>query len=80
MANDTEINVSDMNQMLSTTEASSILRVHPNTLRRWSDQGIVKSYRVGPRGDRRFMLYDIAAFLASGFNTSNYAFDRIGNL
>ena len=49
--------------MLRTGEACRILCVHGNTLRRWSEQGIVKVYRVGPRGDRRFRLEDIAALL-----------------
>jgi excisionase family DNA binding protein len=49
--------------MLRTGEACRILCIHANTLRRWSEQGIVKSYRVGPRGDRRFKREDIAALL-----------------
>lgn len=50
-------------RMLRTGEACRILCVHCNTLRRWSEQGIVKAYRVGPRGDRRFRREDIAALL-----------------
>ena len=49
--------------MLRTGEACRILCIHANTLRRWSEQGIVKTYRVGPRGDRRFRREDIAALL-----------------
>jgi excisionase family DNA binding protein len=49
--------------MLTIREASRLLNVHANTLRRWSEQGIVKSYRIGPRGDRRFKQEDIAALL-----------------
>jgi excisionase family DNA binding protein len=49
--------------MLRTGEACRILCIHSNTLRRWSEQGIVKAYRVGPRGDRRFRRDDIAALL-----------------
>jgi len=51
--------------MLRTGEACRILCIHANTLRRWSEQGIVKAYRVGPRGDRRFRRDDIAALLIS---------------
>ena len=50
--------------MLTTTEVSRLLHVHPNTLRLWSDRGIIKTYRVGPRGDRRFSQDDITYFLA----------------
>jgi excisionase family DNA binding protein len=49
--------------MLTVREVSQLLHVHSNTLRRWSDQGIVKSYRIGPRGDRRFKAEDIAVLL-----------------
>jgi len=46
------------NNMMTVSEASKILHVHPNTLRRWSDKGIIKSYCITPRGDRRFMSGD----------------------
>ena len=35
--------------LLTMREASQVLRVHPNSLRRWSDEGLLKSYRVGVR-------------------------------
>lgn len=49
--------------MLTVREVSQLLHVHTNTLRRWSDQGILKAYRIGPRGDRRFKPEDIAVLL-----------------
>lgn len=49
--------------MLTVREVSQILHVHSNTLRRWSDQGIIKAYRIGPRGDRRFKQEDISLLL-----------------
>lgn len=51
------------NSMLTVREVSQLLHVHSNTLRRWSDQGILKAYRIGPRGDRRFKPEDIAVLL-----------------
>ena len=51
-------------RLLKIREASKLLNVHSNTLRRWSDLGIVQSYRIGPRGDRRFKLEDIALLVA----------------
>ena len=50
--------------MLTTGEASKILGVHSNTLRRWNNQGIITAYRIGPRGDRRFRREDVAALPA----------------
>lgn len=49
--------------LLNVHEVSQLLHVHENTLRRWSDQGIIKAYRIGPRHDRRYKQEDIAALL-----------------
>ena len=59
MANNTR----QISTMLTVREVSRLLHVHSNTLRRWSDQGIIKAYRIGPRGDRRFRPEDIAVLL-----------------
>ena len=65
MAGSTEFNLArwvdnQRGSMVTVRQASRLLHTHPNTVRRWSDQGIIKAYRIGPRGDRRFMLEDIA--------------------
>ena len=52
--------------MLTTRDVAQLLNVHINTVRRWSNQEILKTYRIGPRGDRRFRREDIEAFLAEG--------------
>ncbi len=52
-----------VSSMLTVQEVSQLLRVHGNTLRRWTRQGIIKAYRIGPRGDRRFRAEDIAVLL-----------------
>ena len=57
------VTVNKVELMLSTTEVSQLLHVHPNTLRRWSNKGIIKTYRIGPRADRRFRQDDIDRFL-----------------
>ena len=50
--------------MLTIKDVARLLHIHVNTARRWSDQGILKSYRITRRGDRRFRQEDIARFLA----------------
>jgi len=50
--------------MLTIGEVARLLHIHNNTVRRWSDQGILKVYRITHRGDRRFRREDIARFLA----------------
>jgi excisionase family DNA binding protein len=44
-------------------EGSRLLGLHPNTLRRWGDRGLLAAYRIGPRGDRRFSYKEIVEFL-----------------
>jgi len=51
--------------MLTISEVSKLLHVHPNTLRRWADKGIIRSYSISLRGDRRFMATDINQFLTA---------------
>jgi excisionase family DNA binding protein len=54
-------------KLLAVQEVADLLNVHPNTVRQWSDQGLIKSYRIGPRGDRRFRQEDIMEFLTLKF-------------
>ena len=49
--------------MLTLGDVAQLLGVHPNTVRNWSEKGILKSYRIGPRRDRRFRREDIDNFL-----------------
>jgi len=56
----------DISPMLTTSDVARILSVHINTVRRWSNQGILKSYRIGSRGDRRFRKEDIDSFFSKG--------------
>jgi excisionase family DNA binding protein len=49
-------------QMLKISEASKLLDLHMNTIRRWSDKGILPHYRVGERGDRRYRRGELIDF------------------
>jgi excisionase family DNA binding protein len=53
-----------MSDMLTVREVARLFHIHPNTLRRWSNNGRIKAYRITPRGDRRFKREEIAQFLA----------------
>jgi len=50
--------------MLTVREVAELLHIHTNTVRRWSDQGVLRAYRIAHRGDRRFRREDVARFLA----------------
>ena len=65
MANDNNID-----PMLTTSDVARLLNVHINTVRRWSNQGVIKAYRIGSRGDRRFRQEDVSSFLSEQNNDS----------
>lgn len=50
--------------MLTVSQVAKRVNVHPNTVRRWCEEGLLKVYRVGNRGDRRFRSEDIDCFLS----------------
>jgi excisionase family DNA binding protein len=50
-------------EMLTTSEAARLLRVHPNTIRQWANKRLLHAYRLGPRGDRRFKRKDVDLFI-----------------
>ena len=77
-------NHNDIDGMLTINEVARLLNVHINTVRRWSNQGALKSYRIGSRGDRRFRQEDIESFLAQGnkdtvVKEKKASFDSLGS-
>ena len=50
---------------LTTTEAASYLRVHPETLRNWARKGMIPAAKLGNRGGFRFKRKDLDRFLES---------------
>ncbi len=50
-------------RLLTLKEVSDMLRAHPNSIRRWSDTGLLPAMRIGERGDLRFRLQDVERFL-----------------
>lgn len=50
-------------KMLTVTEVAQMLHVHPNSVRRWADRGLLDCYRIGLRGDRRFTAEQVNQFI-----------------
>jgi excisionase family DNA binding protein len=51
-------------RMLTTGDVARFLNVHINTVRRLSNRGVIKTYRISSRGDRRFRPEDVIGFLS----------------
>ena len=54
--------------MMTVKEVAAILRVRPNTIRRWEKKGLLKSYSIGPRHNIRFSQEDILELLDKSRN------------
>ena len=52
-----------LSEMLTVREVARLFHIHPNTLRRWTNDGRIRAYRITPRGDRRFKREEIFRFL-----------------
>ena len=52
-------------RMLTVSQVADLLGAHVNSVRRWADIGLLPSYRIGLRGDRRFRPDEISSFLDS---------------
>ena len=58
-------------ELLSLAEASEILKAHPNSLRKWDREGILKAVRFGKRGDRRYRREDLEKFINTRMKDQN---------
>lgn len=53
----------DTGSLLTLKEVADMLEAQVDTVRAWADQNVLPSLRVGPRGDLRFRMEDVIAFL-----------------
>ena len=56
--------IGESNNLLTLTEVSDLLKVHPNTLRNWDKNGTLKAARIGIKKIRRYKKRDIENFIA----------------
>jgi len=57
--------VSELGPLLTASEVAAMLHLHVNTVKRLGDRGELPFFRVCRRGDRRFRLADVMAFLTN---------------
>jgi excisionase family DNA binding protein len=61
----------DEEKLMTISEAAELLKVSKASLRRWSNSGLLTSYRVGNRSERRFKLADLLAFVTTSNGTAS---------
>ena len=49
--------------IMTTNEVADFLKIHVGSVRKWSRTGMLKGYRLGDRGDWRYLSGDVIAFL-----------------
>jgi excisionase family DNA binding protein len=54
--------MADEPKLLTTAEAAEFLKVSEASIRKWSNSGVLKCFRIGGRGERRFFLSDLLDF------------------
>ena len=64
------VSQSKIGPMMTIGEVAQFLSVHVNTVRRWSNRGLLNPYHIGKRRDRRFLREDVTRFL-NGLNKNN---------
>jgi excisionase family DNA binding protein len=52
-----------VDKMLTVNEVAHLLNVHPTTIRRWTEKGQLKAYRLGLKKGIRFTRRDVLKFL-----------------
>ena len=57
------VNEANPERMMTAQQVADLLQVSICSVRRWSDKGTLKFYRVGSRGDRRYWREDVSHFL-----------------
>jgi DNA (cytosine-5)-methyltransferase 1 len=51
-----------LDELLTLSEACNFLKVHPNTLRNWDNQGLLPAKKIGTKGVRRYSKDDLINF------------------
>jgi excisionase family DNA binding protein len=53
----------DDDVIMTSSEVAKFLKVHLGSVRRWTRTGELKGYRLGERGDWRYLRKDVLDFL-----------------
>jgi excisionase family DNA binding protein len=61
----------DDDVIMTSSEVAKFLKVHLGSVRRWTRTGELKGYRLGERGDWRYLRRDVLDFLFKHSQTSS---------
>lgn len=61
----TEVANTEVPELLTLQKACDLLKVHPNTLRQWDNNGTLPAIRIGAKRVRRYRKEDIINYLKS---------------
>ena len=50
-------------EVLKVADVAKLLGLHVNTVRQWTDRGLIKAFRLGNRRDRRYHRAEIVRFI-----------------
>lgn len=50
-------------RLMTLSELATYLHIHPTTIRRWTNEGLLTCFRIGGRRERRFLWRDVASYL-----------------
>ena len=64
------------NRMLAVRHVAQLLGIHESTVRMWADSGVLESYRIGPRQDRRIPLECVTRTLEAAKRWHHLPIDR----
>ena len=53
-------------EIMTTDEVAKFLKVGVGAVRRWAREGMLKGYRMGGRGEWRYLKEDVIKFLTGG--------------
>ena len=72
--------VLDDNAIMTSTEVAEFLKVHLGSVRRWSRSGKLKGYRLGERGDWRYLRKDVLDFFYDYNRLMSQGGDAVTNI